>query len=137
MADSNDIHPRGSGGTEGAEATGAIKAIEAMLWDYEPDSDPAGLVLVDRRDCLMWSSASDSPYANRVVRVNFPAARVPAEVNEVRAFFNQRGHRFTWWIGPSSRPKELPGHLLSDASFYWITMKGWPCPCLWSRKAPP
>lgn len=87
------------------------RAIEAGLWDREPDFRPANLVLVDRPDRLLWSGSSNSPYANKVVRVNLPPDRAEAAVNEIIAFFTGRRKPFTWWVGPSSRPLSLPDAL--------------------------
>ncbi len=87
------------------------RAIEASLWDYEPDFNPPGLVVVDRPDRLLWRSPSDSIYANKVVRASFSETNADAGVAEIMALFEEAGKPFSWWVGPSSGPASLEQRL--------------------------
>ncbi len=89
----------------------ALRA-EALLWDYERDFLPQGLEVVERDDLLMWRRAtgpmSEQRWANRVAFVRTTPAGVDRIIDEALAFL---GPVFTWVVGPSTTPRDLPARL--------------------------
>jgi len=86
-------------------------AIEASLWDMEPEHLRAGVTLIDQPDRLLWAGDVDSPYASKVVRVDFAEEDAGRQVDEIIAWFRRHGRPFSWWVGPSSRPASSPALL--------------------------
>lgn len=88
---------------------------ERIMWDYEPDFAPLGMEIVDREDVLMWrrphGPLSQRRWANRVSYVRTTPDRVEALIDEILSFFADL--RFTWVVGPSSFPLDLPSRLLA------------------------
>jgi GNAT superfamily N-acetyltransferase len=61
-----------------------------------------------------------SPPAAAAHRLRFSADRVDRRVAEVRAWFRERGRAsFTWWVGDSATPHDLPGRLRAAGAEPW------------------
>lgn len=88
---------------------------EAMMWDYERGFMPEGMEIVERDDMLMWRRShgplAHRRWSNRVSYVRTSTDRVERIIDEVIAFFGPVS--FTWVVGPSSRPGDLTGRLVS------------------------
>lgn len=88
------------------------------MWDYEVDWLPAGMEVVERADVLMWrhreGPAAQQRWRNRVCFVRTGSDAVEALIAEATAFLD--GLRFTWIVGPSSRPGDV-GARLSGLGF--------------------
>lgn len=99
-------------GTDGTQRT---LLAEAIMWDYEPDWLPRGMELVDRPDLLMWrrtgGPVAQERWANRASYVRTTTERVDRLIDEAFAFFGAQ--RFSWVVGPSSRPADVADRLRS------------------------
>lgn len=51
---------------------------------------------------------------NLVCRARLSRAAAPHRIQETLGHFGERGHPFSWWLGPGSEPEDLPT-LLEDA----------------------
>lgn len=88
-------------------------AIEASLWDSEDGATPPDLTVVEQPDRIYWCGGSDTPYANRIVRLAVSAAEVDATISEILDFYAARGKAFSWGVGPSSTPADLGQRLMN------------------------
>lgn len=97
------------------DATRLHLLAEQIMWDYEPDFTPVGMEVVERDDVLMWrrphGPLAQQRWGNRVSHVRTTPDRVENVIREVVSFF--QGLTFTWVVGPSSTPADLPQRLLS------------------------
>lgn len=78
---------------------------EAMLYDYEPDWQPPGIVAIDRPDLLAWKRPGWPIWSSRVVYAKWTDRDADARIAEVLAFFGDTP--FNWHVGPSSSPSDL------------------------------
>jgi hypothetical protein len=83
---------------------------EAMLYDYEPEWRPAGIVELDRPDVLAWKREGWPASYSRVAYAKWSANDAEARIDELLAFFGDT--QFTWYVGPSSTPDDLEGRLV-------------------------
>ena len=86
------------------------KYCEAMLYDYEPEWRPAGLVEIDRRDLLAWKQPGWPIGRNRVAYAKWDPSEAEAGIDEALAFFGDAP--FMWHVGPSSTPPDLEQRVL-------------------------
>jgi GNAT superfamily N-acetyltransferase len=84
---------------------------EAMLYDYEPEWTPDGLVEINRADVLAWKRPGWSVGHSRVVYAKWSAPDVDKRVDELLAFFGDTP--FNWHVGPSSSPRDLVNRLMT------------------------
>ena len=84
---------------------------EAMIYDYEPDWRPPGVVELDRADVLAWKRPGWPASASRVAYAKWRTADADRHIDEVLAFFGDTP--FTWHVGPSSTPANLEGRLVA------------------------
>jgi GNAT superfamily N-acetyltransferase len=80
-----------------------------MLYDYEPDWHPLGVVELDRPDVLAWKRPGRPIGYSRVAYAKWSAHEADARVDEVLAFFGEVP--FLWHVGPSSSPVDLERRL--------------------------
>ncbi len=78
---------------------------EAMLYDYEPEWRPPGIVDIDRPDLLAWKRPGWPIWSSRVVYAKWTDRDADARIAEVLAFFGDTP--FNWHVGPSSTPPDL------------------------------
>jgi GNAT superfamily N-acetyltransferase len=83
---------------------------EAMLYDYEPDWQPPGIVELHRSDVLAWKRPGWPAGYSRVAYARWTAERAAAGIDEVLAFFGDTP--FDWHVGPSSAPADLEDRLV-------------------------
>jgi GNAT superfamily N-acetyltransferase len=89
----------------------AAEYCEAMLYDYEAEWRPAGLVEIDRPDVVAWMQPGWPIGRNRVAYAKWAAAHVDRRIDEILAFFADAP--FMWHVGPSSTPPDLEPRLLA------------------------
>ena len=82
---------------------------EAMLYDYEPEWRPDGLVEIDRPDVLAWKRPDRPPGQSRVAYARWTAHDVETKIEELLEFFGETP--FNWHVGPSSTPSDLEARL--------------------------
>jgi GNAT superfamily N-acetyltransferase len=87
------------------------KYCEAMLYDYEPDWHPPGVVELDRPDVLAWKRPGRPVGYSRVAYAKWSEEEADARVDEVLAFFGKTP--FLWHVGPSSSPADLERRLVA------------------------
>lgn len=88
---------------------------DAMMWDYEPDFMPEGMEIVEREELLMWrrphGPLAQRRWSNRISYVRSSPERIDLLIDEILAFFGSLP--FTWVVGPSSSPGDMPARLFS------------------------
>ncbi len=84
---------------------------EAMLYDYETDWSPDGLVEINRKDVLAWKRPGWSVGNSRVAFAKWTELDVDTRIEELHAFFGDTA--FNWHVGPSSSPSDLVNRLVS------------------------
>ena len=84
---------------------------EAMLYDYETEWSPDGLVEINREDVLAWKRPGWSIGNSRVAYAKWAESEVDVRIDEVLAFFGETA--FNWHVGPSSSPSDLVDRLVS------------------------
>jgi hypothetical protein len=84
---------------------------EAMLYDYEPDWKPEGVVELDRPDVLAWKRPGWPIGYSRLAYAKWTDSNADARIDEVLAFFGDTP--FLWHVGPSSSPANLEGRLVA------------------------
>ena len=84
---------------------------EAMLYDYEPEWRPAGIVELDRPDVLAWKRPGWPSGYSRVAYAKWATADVENRIDELLAFFGDAP--FYWYVGPSSSPVDLSERLVA------------------------
>ena len=82
---------------------------EAMLYDYEPEWRPSGMVELDRADVLAWKRPGWPVGYSRVAYAKWTAGEAEARIDGVLAFFGDIA--FNWHVGPSSAPHDLVDRL--------------------------
>jgi GNAT superfamily N-acetyltransferase len=83
---------------------------EAMLYDYEPEWRPPGIVEIDRPDVLAWKRPGWPAWASRVAYAKWDEETADAGIDELMRFFGDVG--FNWHVGPSSSPSDLAERLV-------------------------
>jgi len=78
---------------------------EAMLYDYEPDWHPPGVVELHRSDVLAWKRPGWPVGYSRVAYARCDAETAEQGIDDVLAFFGDVP--FSWHVGPSSSPADL------------------------------
>lgn len=98
--------------SKAAALTAADRAryCEAMLFDFEPEWRPDGIVEIDRPDVLAWKRPGWPPGASRVAYAKWSAVEADARIDELLAFFGDT--KFNWHFGPSSTPADLEARLV-------------------------
>ncbi len=64
--------------------------------------------MVQLPDRLLWSSRSTSHGSNRVAWVKWTEDEAEHGINEVLEYYRERDRAFSWCVGPSSTPSDLP-----------------------------
>jgi GNAT superfamily N-acetyltransferase len=80
-----------------------------MLYDYEPEWRPSGMVELDRADVLAWKRPGWPVGYSRVAYAKWTAGEAEARIDGVLAFFGDIA--FNWHVGPSSAPHDLVDRL--------------------------
>src|SRR5712691_2075401 len=83
---------------------------EAMLYDYEPEWRPPGIVELDRPDVLAWKRPGWPVGYSRVAYARWSASEADARIDELLEFFGDTP--FNWYVGPSSTPADLEARLV-------------------------
>jgi len=84
---------------------------EAMLYDYETEWSPDGLVEINRTDVLAWKRPGWPIGNSRVAYAKWTESAVDVRIGELLAFFGDTA--FNWHVGPSSSPGDLVDRLVS------------------------
>ena len=84
---------------------------EAMLYDYEPEWRPPGIVELDRADVLAWKRPGWPAGHSRVAYARWAADEADKRIDELLAFFGDTP--FSWYVGPSSTPGDLEQRLVA------------------------
>jgi GNAT superfamily N-acetyltransferase len=82
---------------------------EAMLYDYEPEWRPDGLIELDRPDVLAWKRGWRLGQ-NRVAYAKWSETEAERRIDELLGFFGDAP--FNWNVGPSSTPADLTARLV-------------------------
>src|SRR5437870_129007 len=80
-----------------------------MLYDYEPEWRPPGVVEIDRTDVLAWQRPGWGVGHSRVASAKWSERDAESGIDEVLAFFGDTP--FNWHVGPSSSPPDLVDRL--------------------------
>lgn len=88
-----------------------VRLAEGILHDYDPRDRPDGLELVERLDLLMWTRPSPTKWSSSVRWALWSENEADQRIDEVLAFYRERGRPFVWHIGPSSAPPDLARRL--------------------------
>ncbi len=84
---------------------------ETMLYDYETEWSPEGLVEIDRGDVLAWKRPGWSVGNSRVAYAKWTESDADKRIDELLAFFGDTP--FNWHVGPSSSPRDLVNRLIT------------------------
>jgi GNAT superfamily N-acetyltransferase len=84
---------------------------EAMLYDYEAEWTPDGLIEISRSDVLAWKRPGWSIGNSRVAWANWTESDVDTRIDALLEFFGDTA--FNWHVGPSSSPRDLVNRLVS------------------------
>lgn len=82
-----------------------------MLYDYEPDWKPEGVVELDRPDVLAWKRPGWPIGHSRLAYAKWTDSNADARIDELLAFFGRTA--FLWHVGPSSSPADLERRLVA------------------------
>jgi len=91
------------------DSEGALRC-EAMLYDYEPEWRPTGIVELDQTDVLAWKRPGWPAGFNRVAYAKWDERTAETRIEELFAFFGDAP--FHWHVGPSSSPADLADRLI-------------------------
>ncbi|TMB99074.1 MAG: hypothetical protein E6J35_13105 [Chloroflexi bacterium] len=81
-----------------------------MLYDYEPEWRPTGIVELDQTDVLAWKRPGWPAGFNRVAYAKWDERTAETRIEELFAFFGDAP--FHWHVGPSSSPADLADRLI-------------------------
>lgn len=84
---------------------------EAIIYDYDPRDRDEGLEVVDREDLLLWSRPGPTKWTSSVRKAHWTEGQADARIQEVLAFFRERGRAFVWFVAPSTTPRDLSSRL--------------------------
>ena len=83
---------------------------ESMLYDYETEWSPDGLIEINRKDVLAWKRPGWPIGNSRVAFVKWTESGVDVRIEGLLAFFGETA--FNWHVGPSSSPPDLVDRLV-------------------------
>ena len=70
-----------------------------------------GMAVLDAPDLLLVDSGLPSDTFNQVARARLDPESAGRRIGEAVARFREAGRPFSWWVGPGSRPLDLPVRL--------------------------
>ncbi|WP_344570689.1 GNAT family N-acetyltransferase [Streptomyces axinellae] len=70
-----------------------------------------GAAVTETGDLLIADSGLGDDTFNIVAAARFTAATAPARITETARTLSHTGRRFSWWVGPASRPSDLSARL--------------------------
>ena len=98
-----------------AELLSIIENTNAMLNRKGLDSDflkSVGLTPIDIQGIKGYISPSNSPYVNHVGLAHLDGNNVDDTILRIIDIFKKENKSFTWIVGPSTTPADLPEHLI-------------------------